>query len=883
MTPRIGRRPYAPCAAALLGLTLATTHLLAFAQPGLPASFLSAGLTEALNRLGAALDEQSSAPIFSGGFGEVQFQPRRRWSVTVSGNLDSHAPGQMIFSSDDKVSKLARVTQVDAIPGHDAHGLKFEVTVPRAVPGLNEYQAFKVFALEIAAPDIGTALQAGTYTGASADVANGVPQLDVFLSIDSCHSATRQFTIEELTYNAGQVATLVVHFSCGERFHGALRYDNVELSATILARYHGQVWEDEDADGMQAGDGMNRPDGTLPNVRVHLLRDGERVATTQTDSSGRYSFEVPLGTYQVEVELPAGLVITVRDVGGDENRDSDIDPQSGRSDPVLLNEHNNPVLTIGLGHPGGRGTLPLASTVLQPLRPGDRMSYVESDDGVAYATDTVLPGASSMNGSVARRVRDSAGNVLFLSNDARGLRLHRALMELPASGRRYSYDFMPPLVLLQGTVALGKSSNSGSVQVRRIDERAGKSPLIKLRYAASAEVSLYASAGVAANVLPEFPGPHGPVAYIDVARTLRFAGTFKGTTLATATQGQDLYGVDLGLFSSVALGGPHVNRLTALRRGALEDIDGDRRADVLALDMNSASVAAAIVIPGQASVRDDTLDLRVWRPRANGAAPVTLGRVSRSVVLRGDFDGDGQVEMLNYDRESGLVSVVDRFDGNSVPRPVAFAPRNAQLFASGDFTRAGRRELLWRDTPTGALTMWTLDDNVLPVRTAVQNATGDSLRMPPAWQLAGVGDFDADGASDLLWREAGGNRSVLWHMNGEKRIAILSLPRMDTRVRIAAVNDFDGDGSSDVLWYDPTKRRLRLWLMDGARLHSDIDLGLAPRGATVFASGDYDGNGNADLLWRDSNKILTLWLLRNARLHQSMQVGRFASDATLVP
>ena len=188
---------------------------------------------------------------------------------------------------------------------------------------------------------------------------------------------------------------------------------------------------------------------------------------------------------------------------------------------------------------------------------------------------------------------------------------------------------MPPLVLLQGTVAVGKAASGGSVQVRRIDERAGRSPLIKLRYAASAEVSLYAWADVAANVLPEFPGPHGPVAYIDVARTLRFAGTLKGTTLATATQGQDLYGVDLGLFSSVALGGPHVNRLTALRRGALEDIDGDRRADVLALDMNSASVAAAIVIPGQASVRDDTLDLRVWRPRANGAAPVTLGRVSR--------------------------------------------------------------------------------------------------------------------------------------------------------------------------------------------------------------------------------------------------------------
>ena len=869
----------------MLGLVLATTHLLACAQPALPASFLSAGLTQALNRLGAALDEQSwsSLSLSSESRDAALFPPRRRWSVTLSGSLDRHAPGEIVFSSDDKVSELARLTQVDANPGPAAHGLKLEITVPRAVPGLNEYQASKVFALELAAPDIGTALQTTTYSGASAAVANGVPQLDIFLGIDSCHSPTRQFSIEELTYSADQVATLVVHFSCGERFHGVLRYENIELSGAILARYNGQVWEDEDADGVQAGDGLNRPDGVLPNVRVHLLRDGLHVSTTHTNSQGRYSFEVPLGTYQVEVEPPAGYVITARDLGGDENRDSDIDPQSGRSDPLLLVERNNPDLTVGLGHPGGRGTLPLASTVLQPLRPGDRMSYVESGNGLAYATDTVLPGASSMHGSVTRRVRDSAGNVLFLSNDARGLRLHRAVMELPARGRRYSYDFMPPLVLLQGTVAVGMSASSGAVQVRRTDPRAGKNSIIQLRYAASTEVSLYAWAGVAANVLPEFAGPHGQVAYVDIDRTLRFTGILKGTPLATATGSEDLYGVDLGLLNSGARGVPHVNRLTALRRGAVEDFDNDRRADVLALDNDSASLDAAVVIAGEENVPDDTLALRAWHPHANGSAPVTLGRVSRSAMLRGDFDGDGHTEMLNYDRASGLVSAIDNFDGSSVPRPLAFAPSNAQLFASGDFNRAGRRELLWRDTSTGALTMWALGDNLLPVRTAVQNATGDSLRMPPAWHLAGVGDFDADGASDLLWREAGGNRNVLWQMNGAKRMAILSLPRMDTGVRIAAVNDFDGDGSSDVLWYDSTKRRLRLWLMDGARLQSDLDLGLTPRGATVFASGDYDGNGNADVLWRDGNNLLTLWPLRNARLHQSMPVGRFASNATVVP
>lgn len=262
---------------------------------------------------------------------------------------------------------------------------------------------------------------------------------------------------------------------------------------------------------------------------------------------------------------------------------------------------------------------------------------------------------------------------------------------------------------------------------------------------------------------------------------------------------------------------------------------------------------------------------------------MALGRVSNTAALRGDFDGDGQVELLNYDGESGLVSIVDSFDGSSTPRPLSFAPPGAQPYASGDFYRAGRRELLWRDSDTDTLTLWTLDGSVLPRVNAVRNVAGDSLHASAAWQLAGVGDFDADGASDLLWREAGGNRTVLWLMNGETRTASPQLPRINARMQIAAVNDFDGDGASDIVWFDPSKRTVRVWLMNGARLQSDLALGVAPRAASILASGDYDGNGSADLLWQDDQHALTLWQLRNARLHQSIKVGDFTQDATVLP
>jgi hypothetical protein len=306
MAPGIGHRLHLSLLAAVLGMALAATPLRAIAQPGLSASFLSAGLSEALNRLGAALDGQTSTPTFglNATSSTVHFQPLLMWSVSLSGELSDQSPGQIICSSDNPASSLTPVTQVDANPAHEAHSLKFEISVPREVPLQNQPQPFKVFALELAAADAATALQAGSYSHATATVESGQPRLDVFLGADSCHSATRDFTIDELTYSAGQVATLVARFNCGQRFHGVLRYEDVGLTGTPIATYQGQVWEDEDADGIQAGDGMNRPDGLLSDVRVHLLRDGVRVATTQTDSFGRYRFKVPLGTYQVEVEPP---------------------------------------------------------------------------------------------------------------------------------------------------------------------------------------------------------------------------------------------------------------------------------------------------------------------------------------------------------------------------------------------------------------------------------------------------------------------------------------------------------------------------------------------------------------------------------------------------
>jgi hypothetical protein len=45
------------------------------------------------------------------------------------------------------------------------------------------------------------------------------------------------------------------------------------------------------------------------------------------------------------------------------------------------------------------------------------------------------------------------------------------------------------------------------------------------------------------------------------------------------------------------------------------------------------------------------------------------------------------------------------------------------------------------------------------------------------WSIAGVGDFDGDGRSDILWRHDATGQNLIWFMNGA---TLTSLTFLDT-------------------------------------------------------------------------------------------------------
>ena len=98
------------------------------------------------------------------------------------------------------------------------------------------------------------------------------------------------------------------------------------------------VWLDLDGDGVQ-----DAGEPGMAGVTVHLLDgNGSQLASAATDANGHYQFDqLSAGDYMVEFVLPDGYVFSPQDADSDDARDSDPDPNSGRTSIISLGQSDD--------------------------------------------------------------------------------------------------------------------------------------------------------------------------------------------------------------------------------------------------------------------------------------------------------------------------------------------------------------------------------------------------------------------------------------------------------------------------------------------------------------------------------------------------------------
>jgi hypothetical protein len=155
--------------------------------------------------------------------------------------------------------------------------------------------------------------------------------------------------------------------------------------------------------------------------------------------------------------------------------------------------------------------------------------------------------------------------------------------------------------------------------------------------------------------------------------------------------------------------------------------------------------------------------------------------------------------------------------------------REWQIAGIGDLDGDGKSDLVWRDTLTGDVAEWLMNG------AAVKSWSTLSSGIDRAWQISGIGDLDGDGRADLVWRNMQSGEVTEWLVNGSAVKASSALsPGIDQAWQISGIGDLDGDGYADLVWRNMQSGEVAEWLLNGGVLKSWARIAPGPQWANIF-------------------------------------------------
>ena len=263
---------------------------------------------------------------------------------------------------------------------------------------------------------------------------------------------------------------------------------------------------------------------------------------------------------------------------------------------------------------------------------------------------------------------------------------------------------------------------------------------------------------------------------------------------------------------------------------------------------------------------------------AGGGVDLTL--TSRTV--HNDFNGDGRSDIL-WRSDSGalsdwLANANGGFasnDGNAY----GTVPTSWKMAGTGDFNGDGRSDILWRNND-GSLSDWLANSN----GGFAANDANAFTKVATSWHVVSTGDFNGDGREDLLWRSDSGALSD-WLANANGSFTgndANAYTTVATSWKVAGTGDFNGDGREDILWRSDGGA-LSDWLANanGGFTSNDANAyATAPISWHIAGTGDFNGDGREDILWRSDSGALSDWLANANGSFTSNDANAYATVPT---
>jgi hypothetical protein len=147
-----------------------------------------------------------------------------------------------------------------------------------------------------------------------------------------------------------------------------------------------------------------------------------------------------------------------------------------------------------------------------------------------------------------------------------------------------------------------------------------------------------------------------------------------------------------------------------------------------------------------------------------------------------------------------------------------FNPRDWRPVGVGDFNGDGQTDLLFQNQRDGSLQYWALINGELQ---SVQSLGA----VPPDWQVRATADLSGTGITDLILRNIQTGELQAWLLDASGGKTIVSLGTLSLDWVVEGVADVNGDGKPDLLLHNLSSGAAQAWLLDGTTLLGRKDLG----------------------------------------------------------